>query len=58
MLRQFLLFIAAAAVTACAAIVDGSTAMIAGFSRLALVLLLLLPVLNAGANILRGPPPI
>ena len=58
MLRQFLLFVAATALTGCAAGVDGSTAIIAGFGRMALVLFLLVPVFSASANILRGPPPI
>ncbi len=58
MLRQCLLFVAATALAVCAALVDGSTAVVAGFSRMAVVLLLFVPVLNASAKILRGPPPI
>jgi hypothetical protein len=58
MFRQCLLFVAAAAIAAGAAFVEGSTAIVGGFSRLVFALLLFLPVVAANANILRGPPPI
>ncbi len=58
MLRQCLFFVAATALAVCAALVDGSTAIVAGFSRMTVALLLFVPVLNASVNILRGPPPI
>ena len=59
MLRQFLYFVAATFCVAPAPFADGSTALAAAAAgRLVLILFLILPVLSAGANILKGPPPI
>ncbi len=58
MLRQCQLFVAAAALAACAAFAEGSTAIIGGLGRVVFALLLFLPLVAANANILRGPPPI